>query len=119
MWREALPSVLGQVRARSRRDLNELIPDDVLLAEAEHYFDVPDVWAPEQWFARRLAGAANTQEQRDTLASEIRAELHERHDRGNRRRPVGLLDWPRVTHRSRRGEPPRQALEDEVSTDEA
>jgi hypothetical protein len=106
-------------RARSQRGPDELIPEDVLLAEVEHYFDMPDVWAPEQWFARRLAGTADNQEQRDALATEIHAELHERHHRGNRRRPIGLLDWPRITHRSRRGEPPRQALEDERSTDEA
>lgn len=123
LWRQALPGELATIRHRLAIATDERIADAVLLAEAEHYFGfpafegeasawVPDLWGPEQWFQTRLVGAVNSAEARAALAVALRRDMAVRRTRGAGKPPWGLLNWPQVKFKSRRGAPPRRRPDD-------
>jgi hypothetical protein len=101
-WRSAHPHTLAVIRTRINATVE--IPDEVLLGEAAHYFEPPELWPVEQWFAARLRGEANAETQRDELARVLAIE-QARH--GRDRRPWGFDSGSlRSVRRSRRDEPP-------------
>lgn len=101
-WTKAMQAVLALQRSRLDLARDQGIPDAVLLAETEHYFEPPDLWPVEQWFTRRLNGEADTDAQRQALAAVLEAELR---TRSGQHLPWGLGPGAPM-HRSRRGEPP-------------
>jgi type II secretory pathway component PulL len=104
-WASALPSVLSAVRARAGLAPDEVVPDAVLLAEVEHHFTLTDLWPPEEWFRRRLAGEANSASQRQHLLSAVLTERRQRKERGARKTTYALIGRP-GSLRSRRDQPP-------------
>jgi hypothetical protein len=106
-WKSALPSVLRRVRARAGLATDEVVPDAVLLAEVEHHFTLTDLWPPEEWFKRRLAGEANSARQRQRLLAAVLTEHRQRRKRGARTTTYALLERSN-SPRSRRGEPPTE-----------
>jgi hypothetical protein len=96
---------LSRVRARTGLATDEIIPDAVLLAEVEHHFTLTDLWPPEEWFKRRLAGEADSASQRQRLLAAVLTEHRQRRERGARTTTYALIG--RLgSLRSRRGEPP-------------
>src|SRR5687767_12297153 len=94
-WRDALERALESVRRKMGFAPGEVLPDAVLLAEAEHHFSPGGMRPPTQWFGFCLVGFGETEAERAQLALRLR---------GLSGGPVpwGLLDM-RSRHRSRRG----------------
>lgn len=90
LWADALANVLAEVRAHAGLAPDAIIPDMVLLREAEKQFEPVDLWPPQQWFVRRLAGAADTANLRQVLLEELLAEAQGRNERGTNLSTFGL-----------------------------
>jgi hypothetical protein len=64
-----------------RLTTDEIIPDAILLAEVEHHFTLPDLWPAEEWFTRRLAGEADSENQRQNLLATVLTKSRQRKER--------------------------------------
>ena len=91
LWADALSSTLADVRARAGLATDAIIPDMILLREAEKQFEPVDLWPPQQWFARRLAGDADTANLRKVLLGELLEEAERRKERKASLTTFGML----------------------------
>jgi hypothetical protein len=92
-WSKALPPTLNRAREEVGLASDEVVPDEVLLAEVEQQFEPrDDLWPVREWFMRRLAGEANSAKQRQELLANVLAEAQSRRERGAAYTTFELLD---------------------------
>jgi len=78
-WLQLKRSALAKVRTRFGLDSDEVVPDEVLIFEVDHYLPIHapngeaqfDLNVREQWFSFRLFGLANGEGERLQLADAL------------------------------------------------
>lgn len=70
-WRDCLIQLLAETRDALGLRADEVVPDEVLIAEADHHFGRSGTNRPHAWFNSRLSGVANTETERADLKARL------------------------------------------------